>query len=336
MPKGAIEERRAATELVRLRDKIRELEIGVANIRGRGKGVADLLRLRDEVEEGMRALSEDEAAPDLRPERTRMDTIDNMLLGRAPHILGELMRFGGLAAARGERPAFGGMTPLETRPADDHWWWYLDEYVAQRRRKAAIKTIAVVMGLVAVLLVGNWVMNRYFGLDPVEREARGYTMEAEQLFRSGDLEGAIAAYEKALTVVPSMEDALVMLGVLYEVTGRQQESEEVLARAREAIGKRSEYLLILSRSYMDVGEMEKAMAAVQEAIALDPESAQAYLIRATIYESQNEVALALEDLEKSGSLAQAQGQDSLYVLSRMRMAMLLQRGPASSMPGQGF
>lgn len=336
MPKGSIEETRAATEAVLLREKIRQLEIGVANIRRTGKHVVDLLRLRDEVEEAMARLEANEAAPDLRPERTRIETVDNILYRKANIITRELLPYGGLAAARGEHKPLGSLVPLEQVPPEEHWWWYLDAYLAERRRKAAIKSIIFVVALGVVLVTANYLINRFFGLDPVEKEARGYTMAAEQMLREGDLDGAIEQYEIALNTLPSLIEARVTLGVLYEKKGRVKEAQQLYAQAEENIGDRATFLTVLARSYYDVGELEKALTAINEAIELAPDSAQAYLIRASVYETQDKVALAIEDLERSADLAQAQGQDSLYVLARMRMGMLLQRGPAMNIPGTGF
>ena len=324
MPKGAIEDTRSPTTLVELRDKIRELEIGLANVNGRGARMVDLLRLRDEVDEAMGRLGE---GYDLRPEKTRVETIDNIVYRKSPAITRELHRAGGMRTLR-----------EEIKPPEEHWWWYLDLHLAEKRRKTAIRSITVVVGLLILLLAGNFAMDHFFGLNPTEKEARSYTMQAEEGLRTGNYDEAIAQYEKALQVLPTLSDAQLTLGVLYEIKARTEDSKNALATAEKLIGDRAKYLTALARTYNDVGKSDEGLAAINEALQVDLNSVEAYLIRATIYETTNKVDLAIQDLDRAGELAQAHGQDELYVLARMRLGMLLQRSPSTGgvSPGGGL
>ncbi len=323
MPKGSIQETRMATRVVQLREQIRELEVAAASFQGRpAENARALLMLRDQVEEELSAL--DEQGMDLRPERTRVKTVDNILVRKARGLERALGPTGGFAGAR-----------RDVQPADDHWWWFLDEHIAEQRRKSAIKFITVFVVAAVLLIGGNWAMNRFFGMDPIDREARGYISSAEQALSMGNYEDAIAAYQQAIETQPEMYDAYIGLGVLYELQGREEEARQMLAKAEELLADRVPYLLVLSRAYSSVGEMDQALDAAEEAVALAPESAQAYLIRGGIYEATGLRGEALTDYELSGELAREQGEDALYVLARMRMGMLLQSGVGSGMPGGG-
>ncbi|MEA3408475.1 MAG: tetratricopeptide repeat protein, partial [Chloroflexota bacterium] len=213
-------------------------------------------------------------------------------------------------------------------------WWYLDEYVAERRRKKAIKTVAIIVGVLIVLITGNYLMDRFFGLSAQEKAARIYINEGEQQLREENYQDAIAQYEKAVEITPSDGQAYVTLGVLYEVQGRPEEAEAAFQAAEEALGDRLEFLMTLAQTYMTVGEYDTALDKANEAIERDPESARAYLIRGSIYEATDERAKAIEDFQRSADLAQAAGEDALYVLAKMRLATLLQQAP-SSFPGGG-
>lgn len=315
MPKGAVESPGVATSATRLREQIRELEVGFANLRGRGDGVFDLLRLRDEVGESIERF--EAAGLDMRPERTRVETVDNIINRRAPEISRELSRMGGLAGAR-----------RRVEPPEERWWWYVDLYHAEKQRKSLIRGLITVGSIIAVVLAVNFILDRFFGLDPVEKEARSHMSAGDQYLFGGDYEGAIEEYERAVSIVPTLGDAHVTLAVLYEVAGRPDDAEKALVAAREAYGDDLTYYLALGRAYETVGEHERAMVATEEAIAIDPESPQAYLTRGSIYEATEEFGRALEDYERAGDLAQQRGQDALYVMARTRMAMLMQRGPA--------
>jgi len=315
MPKGVVESPGAATTATRLREQLRELEIGFANLRGRGDAVFDLLTLRDEV--GQTVESFEQSGLDMRPERTRLETVDNIISRKAPDISRELARTGGLSAAR-----------RQVNPPEEHWWWYVDLYHAEKQRKSLIRGVVTVGSIILVVLVVNFVLDRFFGLDPVEKEARSHTSAGDQLLFQGDYEGAIAEYEQALTIAPTMGDAHVTLGVLYEVAGRAEDSERAFEAAREAYANDLTYYLALGRAYATMNENERAMAAIEQAIAIDPESPEAYLTRGGIYEATEEFGKALEDYELAGTLAQERSQDALYVMARTRMAMLMQRVPA--------
>ena len=323
MPKGSIQETRMATRAVQLREQIRELEVAAASFQGRpAENARALLMLRDKVEEEFSAL--EEQGMDLRPERTRVKTVDNILVRKARGLERALGPTGGFAGAR-----------RDVQPSDDAWWWFLDEHIAEQRRKSAIKFITVFVVAAVLLIGGNWAMNRFFGMDPIDREARGYVSSAEQALSMGNYEEAVAAYQQAIETQPEMYDAYIGLGVLYELQGQQEEARQTLAKAEELLADRVSYLLTLSRAYSSVGKMDPALDAAEEAVALAPESAQAYLIRGGVYEATGQRGEALTDYELSGELAREQGEDALYVLARMRMGMLLQSGVGSGMPGGG-
>jgi tetratricopeptide (TPR) repeat protein len=315
MPKGVVESPGVATGATRLREQIRELEIGFANLNGRGDGVLALLKLRDGVEDAVSRL--EASGLDMRPERTRIETVDNIISRKAPQISHELGRFGGLEGAR-----------RRESPPEERWWWYVDLYHADKQRKALIRTLITVGAIIVVVLAINYVMDRYFGLDPVEKEARSHTSVGDQHLFQGEYDDAIAEYERAVAIAPNLGDAHVTLGVLYDLQGRPIESERAFQAAREALGDNLTFYLALGQAYEMVGEHDKGLVAIEKAIAIDPESPQAYLSRGGIYEATEEYGRALEDYELSSSLAQERQQDALYVMARTRMAMLMQRSPA--------
>lgn len=323
MPKGLIQDTRSATAAVKLRQMIRELEIGAADLGGRAGKALHILRLRDQVEGELSRLREE--GLDLRPERTRVETVDNILSRKAPIISRELRDVGGLPGAR-----------RSEQPPEEHWWWYLDLYWAEKQRKKAIKSVSIIVGLLLLMIGGNYLMDRFFGMSPVEKEARGHVTQAEQFLRSGEHDKAIAQYEQAVAILPTLGDIHTTLGVLYEMQGREDKAEQAFVAAEEAIGDRARFLMALARVYESVEELNLALARIQEAVTLAPESAQAHLIRGGIFEAMDKRSEALRDYEYSGELARAAGEDALYVLSRTRMAMLLQRAPAMTGPGGAF
>lgn len=324
MPKGVVEgpAQRIETGPTQLRDHIRDLEIEVAALR-RGQGdFLRILRLRDTIEEELRALTA--AGIDVRPERTRVESVDNMLSGKASIAARYLVALSPAAEAR-----------RQERPPEERWWWYLDAIWAERLRKRVIRFSVLFIVLVLLILGGNYALSRFSRLSPTERQTNQHIASGEQLLYLGDYEEAISEYEQALALLPDRFDIHLSLGLLYEETGRQDEARAELARAQELAPDRGMYLIAYARMLTAMNRLEEALAVADEAITLKPDSAEAYLIRAGVYEAQNEVDKALADLEKASDLARAQNQNALYVLARTRMGMLMQRGPDLGFPGMG-
>jgi Tfp pilus assembly protein PilF len=297
-----------------VRDALAELEKVLADLRGRGEGVVNLLKLRDRLQEDMAALSDE--GLDLRAERTRLETIDNIIMRKASQIGFELRARGGLAGVR-----------RQETPPEERWWWFVDLYEGQKQRKVALRTMIIVVSVIAVLLIGNALLTRFYGLSPTEREAHSHISQAEQALVRGNMDQAITEYERAIAVSPRNGGALAALGVLYEAKGRTEEAKKAYASAEANFPDRVSYLLALVTANQWAGRFEGALSAVNEALKLNPQSAQAYLMRGGIYEAQGKRGEALADYEQSSNLASAQKQDALYVMARTRMAMLLQAGP---------
>jgi len=324
MPKGVVPESREATEATLLRQQIRELEIRVANIRGMGEGVFDLLRLRSQVED---LVQEREASGlDVRAERTRLRTVDNMLTSKAGQVVREAGLAGGLAQAR-----------RTENPSESHWWWFLDEIHNERQRRTAIRLSLTIIGAAVAVLIFSLVMNRFFGLDPKEKEAYSHAMNGEQLLARGEYEAAAAEYEQAVNIAPDRGEYFVYLGVIYELLGRSEDGEKALNAGQDLIGDRFKYLLVVARVYETTSQFEKALQAVEEALQLNENSAEAYLVRGGVYESMGKRQEAISDFEKAADLASEQGEDALYVLAKTRLGMLMQQAPDSfGPPGTGF
>ena len=297
-----------------VRDKIREMEIGLVNPKRLGAdGVVRMLKLRDELESEVAAL--EQQGVDLRPEKTRLESIDGILVSKAGALVRVLFKKGGLAAVR-----------REENPPREHWWWYLDSYLAERRRKWLIRTGITLTAIVVLLLGVNWVMDKFFGLSPTEKAAYDHSSRGEQYAMDGDYAKAVSEYEQAAALTPNNGETLTALGVLYEKQGQLDKAKETLAAAEQAFEDRATYLVTLAQSYRMVAEPDKAMQAANQAIEADPNSAQAYYVRSILDEDKGDIPAAITDVNKAATLADEQGQTELYVLARQRYGILLQSG----------
>ncbi len=321
MPKGMVESTPPETGLTELRDDIRELEITAANLRGRGGRVLDVFALRDSVQERIDALAE--RGMDLRAELTRLETVDNMIRRQGGVLGRELAGSGGMERARQER-----------RPPDRYWWWFADIEHAQRLRKSAIRYAAIIVGVLVVLLVGNAVLTRRYGLSPEEQKAQEIASSGERLIAQGDLQGAIAAYEAANEVTPQA-DSYLWLAALYTAQGQEALAEQAVASALEVQPDKRIAYNTLVRNYEMLGNLDAAEDWAYKALAIDDAYAQTWLSLGSVTESRGDRNAAIKLYEEAARLANEQGSDALYVLARMRMGMLM-GGGGTGPSGAGF
>jgi len=307
----------------RLRKLIREAELGVANLRGMGAEAINLLRTLDQINDLLKEL--EQTGMDLRPERTRLTTVEGLLRSKARILLKELKSTGGLARARQAEASL---------PPASRWWWYLDE-IQRRKQRQRIRRWAIIAGIVGILIVGAiFAYERFLAPEPKVQQKQDLVLSAEQALAEGDRQGALRKYEAALALDPTDPELHIWVGVLAEQAGQSAEAEAHYAEAERLVADRVRFLFFRANAYQRTGQQEAALRDAEEAISLDPDAPEPHLVLAGVYEEQNNVSLALAELQKTAELAQKAGNDVLYVLARTRQAMLLQRAPALQPEGE--
>jgi tetratricopeptide (TPR) repeat protein len=120
-----------------------------------------------------------------------------------------------------------------------------------------------------------------------EHFARGFALE------DTDPEGARAAYEACLAVEPQHTEARINLGRLLHMAGRLRDAERVYRAA-----KKPEPLLVFNLAVLleDLAREADAIAAYREALALDPELADAHFNLARLYERARNAKASLRHL----------------------------------------
>jgi len=299
-----------------VRKAIRQLEIGVVNHRGRGKGVLDLLAERDQVEASVAAL--EDAGLDVRPERTRLVFVDGKIEQYSRKLIREMGGAAALEKARQER-----------QPPVDHWWWFMDLRNAERLRKSIRRTV-ITLGVIAIVGFGAlFVADRLWGLSPEQKQAYSLKTDAERAIGDGNIDAAIAAYQQAIELTPDDGEAWLYLGMIYRETGQAESADAAFETAVGLMGgDEVEFYVNLAQAYVIYGDPQRVVESANAALGLDDQNARAYYVRATGYELQNEVFLALEDLDRAAELSSGDN-DALYVMAKTRYANLLERAAAT-------
>ena len=294
-----------------LREEIQHAELAVAALRPGvdREQVLGLLRRLDRIDAVVASLEARHV--DLRAERVRVETIQNMLLSRGKIVARTLA--GEWDALRAEVEA--------TLP---RWWWYLDQHVASDRDQQRRRVGWIAAGV--VLALGVLVAAYLLFLQPDEGVRRQIALvsQAEGLIGEGAYAEAMALYQQAEAAAPEDPDLPLAIAVLHEALGEPAAAAEAYARAEALYGDKALYWAYRSGRYLFLGWWAEGASAAQEAIALDPELALAYCHLGGAYEAQGQIDEAMAAVRRCRELAQAHNQDELYVLATSRLARLLQ------------
>lgn len=293
-----------------LREDLAQAERVIVQVRR--DNVAPFLQLLDRIEDRFGQL--EASGVDLRPEYTRWTSLHSKMQREAGRVVRAADLAGGLEKLRqNNAPARGA-------------WWHLDTVVAANRRHL-IRRLSISVGTIAILLGSIWVLLTYvFPPDPDTVIVSEATSSLQQLAFEARWQEALAVIDeaKAQLTEPDVE-LLIWEAVIAEKVGQTSRAQEALtaAKARIAAGQQSAYWWTLGSIRLSVGDVEKARAAGDEALALDPNDPQGYFLLASVAELEGDTITAIDLLEKTFELA-ADGNPQLAVIARVRMGNLLQ------------
>jgi tetratricopeptide (TPR) repeat protein len=246
---------------------------------------------------------------DLRPERGRLDSVQERIESRASQFVTLL---GGVNAFVTLRQAVNGDA---SQPA-----WQLDKRLAERTRRRA-RTLVLSLAAVAIIaLAGYLLRDVLFPPDPV-----GQAVNSAQraLFAGEPLPAAIAQIDAGLVVTPASATLHTWRGVLLTLKS-DVAADESFARSR-ALQSEKDFLLERAMIWVQLNNGDRAIADSNALINLNPELAEAYYLRASGHEIKDEIEMAIADLDKTAALAEAQGNSALFATARIRNGTLMQR-----------
>jgi tetratricopeptide (TPR) repeat protein len=204
--------------------------------------------------------------------------------------------------------------------------WETIEEVRHRRQQALKRTAVRAIAVLLILVIAGLIYQHFLAPDPLTKQTLLLTERAEQAIQEGHLEEALAEYEVLRELTPDDPEVFLHLGVLYETLARDADAAQAYARAHALLDSQEDLFLQWGMIYLDVGQWESARARVEAALALNPESAQGYFILASSYEAQGQITAAVDALQQAAELAYAQGDDTLYVLIKLRLGALMGSG----------
>ncbi|MGQ9814464.1 MAG: tetratricopeptide repeat protein [Candidatus Roseilinea sp.] len=269
----------------------------------------DLLATLHQAHRMADQLERDSPGIDLRPERARLSGLDDRALRNAKSLVKAL---GGMTAFEQFRRQF------DAQP--DDLWWQLDAKIALGRRRLLQRLVTTGVVLAALGVIVFLARDFLFPYNPVSEAVDNAAVKLD----AGDLPSALVEIESGLVAAPDSMELLVWKGILLKLMGDEQGSEQAFEASRRYARNETEFYLMRGQTYIRIGRYDEVIADADAVLAIDPDSAEAYYLRATGYEGKGNVFQAMMDVDQSAQLAQDAGNDALYALARYRYAMMMQ------------
>jgi tetratricopeptide (TPR) repeat protein len=295
-----------------LRTLLHDSERTLANLKA--ASAHDVQELLTDVEDAHQLLNRlHKLGADVRPERARLETLDDRLVKQAQPIISAL---GGAAQFAALRQQLNPANP--THPTTTELRWRLDDVLAEARRKT-LRQLGMGAALVVALLFAGWLARPIlFPPDP----AGDAINAAQQAWAEGDKPAALSAIQTTLMQMPTNTQLLIWQGVLLELEGKP--SANLSFDVARKLAPERDFLLERAQIYYGFNQFPKVVDDMNALLALQPESAEAYYIRGGAYEGLGDKGKAIDDITKASDIAQAQGNDALYATARVRLGMLMQ------------
>ena len=185
---------------------------------------------------------------------------------------------------------------------------YLDRAYRPRRRRRGLARFwpLMLLAVVAIILYEqqpSWITARMPEPTVIPtRSAISYLADADIAYRSGDIAGAIAAYEEVIRLEPENPKPLAALSALYLILQDLDKSYALAKQGYELAPQDVEVLNALARIEDWHGEYEEAMRHAMDAYQIEPQNATTLAILAEIYTDVGNWDVAQDYLNQALSL----------------------------------
>jgi len=199
---------------------------------------------------------------------------------------------------------------------------YLDRTYRPRRRRRGLGRYWPLMLLIALGIIlyeqqPSWLApGRAAPTAIPTRSAVSYLADADIAYRSGDIAGAIAAYEQVMRLEPQNPKPLAALSSLYLILHDLDRSRQLAEQAVALAPKDPEALNAMARILDWQGDYDAAVNYALDALEIEPENATTLAILGEIYTDVGNWAVAEDYLQ------QAQAADPENVMALRNQAYL--------------
>ena len=304
---------RSGTDAGILREELRELEIAVSRLSDLTSGSAlDLLLLFDNVDKALDKLQE--GGMNLTSE-----------LGLFEGISTRFRKKGGLFIRK-----IGGVQILSDarvnrKPEPEQWWWFIDKSLARYKRQRIKRSLRIGVVIVGVFIIAVLIYNKFLAPDPSVVASYTLRQTTESALAEGNFEVALTQIREAITYTPEDPVLSVLEGVILDALNKPKEAGSSFAIAKDQFITEDLFYNERARIYLMLSDAESALADIKSAIAINPNSAIAYLNQGQAYELMGDFNHAVESYKNADFLAQKADNIPLQVIIRMNLSNAYQR-----------
>lgn len=249
---------------------------------------------------------------DLRAERVRWDNVLRRFNSRPALLANAAAKAGGMATLRAAHaPAEG-------------WWWHADEELGRRRRRLWIQTGSVIVAIVAIAILGWLVVTHFFPPDADAVATLDATTTISRQIQDGQWDKALETARERAAQRPDNLELAMWVVALSKRAGEPVPPETDAAVKALLASNPLQYWLQLGEAAMYLDTPDMVLDAGRNAVAVDPQSAEAHFLLGRAAVLADDRALALDELDTAAKLAQ-DSNPRLSVSARMVWADLLQR-----------
>ncbi len=112
--------------------------------------------------------------------------------------------------------------------------------------------------------------------------------------------------------------------MLLIALGEEEEAQQSFEKALSLGIDQERYYIERIYNAMQIGLMDLAQEDIDQLLIVQPDSAEAYLFRGQILESEGDTSGAIQAYEKASTYAEEQEKIELMTTIRMRLGMLMQ------------
>ena len=294
-------------------ERYKSFLLDIDNLRGQ---LIQIFNLRDEIENLVGKLSE--KGVDLSVERSKLDSLDQVIKDRAGSILKDVKKLVNIVSYREEQKI----------PAS-HWWWYLDEFL-KKKKEAKQKKWLIRSGIAAGILISVYLIFQFVVPKPSPWVI--YQEKGNKLLQEGDLNSALKNYKIAIQLAPKEAINYLMVGIIYEEKGMPLRAQSYFMDAKELYPHPLDFYIQRGMTYLQRGKFNKADKDANKALKINPKSAQAHFLLGNVYEAQSKIPLAVAEYQIVSQMKNAD--PKLIVISRYKMGMLMLQGATRSNPSK--
>jgi len=304
---------RPGTKADILRDELRELDKIVSRLSElTSESALDLLLLFDKV--GRAQVNLQEGGMNLTSELGQFEAISTRFRKKRGLFI---RKIGGVQVLSDAR--------VSHKPKPEQWWWFVDESLARYRRQKIKRSLRIAMITAAVLIIAVVIYNRFFAPDPNVVASYSLRQTGETALVEGDFEYALTQVREAITFTPGDPGLFILEGVILDALNKSEEAKSSYTFAKNQFDTEDLFYNERTRVYLMLKNVEGALADIEAAIAINPDSAIAYLNQGQAYELMGDFYRAAESYQNADTLALKADDVQLQVIIRINLSNVYQR-----------